>query len=473
VPRTQQKKPSSRHSGNILIFQKNIDLEMQRILFEEAKSGQLNLSMYERVRRRRMATQSDENKKNQALEILRENKKKEKKPKRVQLSSDDDSDAVDSHKPPKESASDNSDSEHSEASTALSSSSALQRKANAKKLAKSESRKKDKPKKSGIERASTSKKLSMKKLTKKDEDDSDESDTLSSTSKPQKSAIKKASTESSEESNDERAVKKLKKNLSAYNKDSDESDSDSAKHRPKNKLKSKKTALLIDDDFCADSDEDKRNGETKREATRIYTGKPGRPRETLKNIGDKLTKHGKMDENRLKKVKDSAKLEAKKSAKKSKQKEDEVDEPLKKKSKISIKAEESEKKRRASSDIESESNQSVIIAYSYLGAPIIKRQKPFKLLSLEHQPKMFPSLDDFSGIDMSPIQTTSTDNVRLENFVTQSCSNQSPLILPLENRRFVSGNTEVCLFDISKFTRGHNHLITFTGLTKQIHLFAY
>lgn len=49
---------------------------MQRILFEEAKAGQLNLSMYERVRRRRQKdTQSDENKKNQALEMLRENKK--------------------------------------------------------------------------------------------------------------------------------------------------------------------------------------------------------------------------------------------------------------------------------------------------------------------------------------------------------------------------------------------------------------
>lgn len=51
------------------------DLEMQRILFEEAKTGQLNLSMYERVRRRRMATQSDEQKKSHALEVLRESKK--------------------------------------------------------------------------------------------------------------------------------------------------------------------------------------------------------------------------------------------------------------------------------------------------------------------------------------------------------------------------------------------------------------
>ena len=60
-------------------LQRATDLEMQRILYEEAKSGQSGLSMYERVKRKRkcMATaQSEEAKKTQALERLREKSEK-------------------------------------------------------------------------------------------------------------------------------------------------------------------------------------------------------------------------------------------------------------------------------------------------------------------------------------------------------------------------------------------------------------
>lgn len=76
--------------------------------------------------------------------------------------------------------------------------------------------------------------------------------------------------------------------------------------------------------------------------------------------------------------------------------------------------------------------------------PTVKRPKPEKTPSLEH--KLSPVMDEFP---YSPTPTTSSD-VRLENFVTQSCevSNQSTtnLISPLgANGRFAPASTEVCL----------------------------
>ncbi|KAI6184486.1 hypothetical protein M3Y97_00601500 [Aphelenchoides bicaudatus] len=380
------------------------DLEMQRILFEEAKAGQLNLSMYERVRRRRMANQPEENKKSQTLEMLRESKKKEKKTKRVQLSSDDESDsnAANSHKHSKPSASENSDSDHSNASTAASSASALK----AKKLAKLEQKKREKMDK----RRRSKEKMQISKKLKK--------------------MIKKEKSSDDDMSNDEEmVVKKLKKNLSSYNNVSDESENDSimAKGRPKkksiSKIKSKKS-LLGDDDF-GDSD-------LKKDVGKIYTGKPGRPREKNK-LGEKSSKLS-LDKltDEIKSREHKEQKEIKKLAKKIKQNEDEKsDEPIKKKPKTlsigSVKSEvheEKDKKRRASSEIEN--------------MPSLKRSKPEQLLTTT-MAKMSPTIEEFS-----PTQSTASDGVRLENFVTQSCEpkNITPLISPLTSGRFGPASTE-------------------------------
>jgi hypothetical protein len=170
----------------------------------------------------------------------------------------------------------------------------------------------------------------------------------------------KVRAESSDESDEDKIVKKLKKNFSAYN-ESDESESEAARSRTKKKSiskKFKKSGLLGDDDFCADSDEDK--SESKKEPVKIYTGKPGRPK--VKNSGEKKRSMDKSEEKAKKNDSDSAKsskLDA--NGKKVTKRIEKSNEPMKKKPKIStttIKTEpvvnENEKKRRASSEIESE-----------------------------------------------------------------------------------------------------------------------
>ncbi|VDM37512.1 unnamed protein product [Toxocara canis] len=80
----------------------SFDIEMQRLMLEEAASGSLGLSMYDRVKRRSSAMKPDDTaKKNKTLEILREktqNKRNsQRRVKRVQLDSSSDDNDEDNH----------------------------------------------------------------------------------------------------------------------------------------------------------------------------------------------------------------------------------------------------------------------------------------------------------------------------------------------------------------------------------------
>ncbi|KAI6193993.1 hypothetical protein M3Y96_01077900 [Aphelenchoides besseyi] len=464
---------------------RNIDLEMQRILFEEAKTGQLNLSMYERVKRKRMTTtQSEENRKSQALEKLRKGEKK-KKTKRVRLSSDENSDTPSTTKATGKSSTggrsgSDADSDGGETSDdgASISSSAKQKKI----TIKSELQKKAEKVVAKAKKLEKTEKMAHQKNKKPRKDTAGSTeDSETDRSKTQKSK-KDLAESSSDETDDTLLVKKLQKNLSNYN-DSDNisaDESETQRKAKKKKSKAKKvSAFLADDDFCANSDEDSQSGpkrptdSMKSDQPKTLHEKVGRAREKSRSSDLAVMRREKPERSEKPKQNKSAKDDKSREAREHKepkegrplkskdQKEARKSvesaqstaeaEPQKKKLKLSISKTEltegsdsfsESKKRRRSTDGEvdestkrAKSTIETSIKSEDLSSPLhIHTASSATDQSSLLATKVSPTIREFAPI--SPTPSTTSDSVRLENFVTQNCQsrNETPLISPLVQR---------------------------------------
>ncbi|KAI6234132.1 SPOC domain-containing protein [Aphelenchoides fujianensis] len=429
---------------------RNIDLEMQRILFEEAKTGQLNLSMYERVKRKRANTVQSEEHKKQALDLLREKSDKKKKPKRVQMSSSEDSDGHSTTTKVKSSSGARSgsdgDSDVGETSDdGGGSTDAAKRKESSKKAAaKAELRRKAEKAVAKAKKAEkAAQKLSGKKSRKNTAGSTEDSET--DRSKPSKSSKKPHHASSGDESDDTTpsVVKKLHKNFAHFtqHETEDSEDDEAAKRRKKRKAK-KMSALLGDDDFCANSDDDssslpaapKRSTESGKSDGLQEPDRPTEPTASRKSESVEPKKPKKSKEHRESKQPLKEKAEPRKSA------ESNEAEPQKKKPKMSVKQEPLEpadptaesKKRRRSTD---EEGASIKRSKSMLGEEGVKSERLSSPLHVHTAPATLEA----------PAKKSPAPRGLL-NFVSQNCQSrdETPIISPLANRFGAVGQEKEC-----------------------------
>ncbi|CAD5216009.1 unnamed protein product [Bursaphelenchus xylophilus] len=412
---------------------KSSEIEAQKILYEAAKNGSLNLSMYERIKRKRTAPRQDENKKSLALAKLKE-KSEAKKKRRVHLSScSDDSDTNDFAKKSQIGSSDESDA--GTTITNLSASSAAKRgrsmsTASKKASTSSEAKKEVKRKHDDKEKEKKVKKIKQEPI----------SDAEGESTKPSKEKEKKAKSEPkspvpemvSEESEGEAAVKALHNEFDAYNRDSDSDDS-KPKDKKKKKLSKKSFMTNFDDGdiFAANSDDEgaeKKNKKKKNSKQQkiekpnqvIYTGKPGRP----KKVKESDDPHGE-GKKKKKEEKEKDKIKKEKLAKRSLD-ESSSSEPAKKKHKNET---EKDKKKRRVSDTDSVlSTPKLIPSEKSEEKPSLKSPLSLNLSMAPSSSSIEISPTPFTAI--SPTPSTGSDNVRLENFVTPSRQSETSMFSP-------------------------------------------
>ncbi|KAI6196559.1 hypothetical protein M3Y94_01124000 [Aphelenchoides besseyi] len=248
------------------------------------------------------------------------------------------------------------------------------------------------------------------------------------------------------------------------------------KSKRRNRKRKKVSAFLADDDFCANSDEDSQSGpkrpsdSMKSDQPKMLLEKVGRAREKSRSSDSSVMRREKPERNEKPKSNKSTKedkpkeprdhkegrpLKSKdqKEARKSVESAQSLAEiePQKKKLKLSISKTEQmdgseshgeSKKRHRSTDGDVE--ESIKRAKSAIETSIKTEDLSSPLhihtaSSTTDQPSMLatkvsPTIREFAPI--SPTPSTTSDSVRLENFVTQNCQsrNETPLISPLVQR---------------------------------------
>ncbi|CAD5211839.1 unnamed protein product [Bursaphelenchus okinawaensis] len=400
---------------------KSNEIEAQKILYEAAKNGSLNLSMYERIKRKRTAPRQDENKKVLALAKLRE-KAEAKKKRRVHLSScSDDSDTNEfSKKSQADSSADDSDA--ATTVTNASGSSAAKRarsSSTASKKASTDFIKKEGKRKSEDKE---SKKEKVKKIKQEPVSDAEsEAPKVTKEKKPKIEAKSPVPEMVSEESDGEAAVKAMHDEFVSYKADSD---SDDNKVKEKKKKKQKKFDTNFDDIFAANSDDDSEKKAKKKKLLKqqkaekaeklppvVHTGKPGRPKKVKEMEKE-------MAESKKKKKEEKEKVRKEKTSKRSLD-ESSGSEPAKKKHKT-------DEKRRVSDTGSLMSLSKTPQSEKHKAS--LQSPLSLNLSALGPCSSMDISPTPFTAI--SPTPSTGSDNVRLENFVTPCKATDTAMFSP-------------------------------------------